>query len=325
LILILIVVFIFSFAIGKYHVSPGDVTKIFLSQIFPIEPTWPSNADTVVMQIRLPRILSAMLIGGGLAIAGVSFQGLFRNPLVSPDILGVSSGASLGAALGILLSGNRAVIELMAFVVAIITVGITYNIGKVVRGNATLGLVLAGMAVGSLLSAFLSLAKYAADPTDELPEITYWLMGSLNAINLRDLGFAFIPMLVGIIALILIRWRFNVLAMGEEEAITLGVNTNRIRFIIVLCCTMITASAVSISGTIGWIGLVMPHIGRMLVGPDHKKLIPVTLLLGAIFLLIVDNLARVIAQVEIPIGIITAIIGVPFFLYLLVKGRKGWI
>jgi iron complex transport system permease protein len=332
LLVILAVVFILSFALGRYPISPIDVIKILTQNLletislhhFTIEQTWADILETVVIQIRLPRILAAMLIGGSLAIAGVSFQGLFRNPLVSPDILGVSSGASLGAALGILLSGNRVVIELLAFAIAIFAVATSYSISRIVKGNATLSLILAGMAMGSLLSAFLSLAKYAADTTNELPAITYWLMGSLASINLHDLAFACIPMLTGIIILLLIRWRFNVLAMGEEEAMALGINTGRIRLIIVLCCTVITASAVSISGTIGWIGLVMPHIGRMLVGPDHKKLIPVTLLLGAIFLLIIDNVARVVAQIEIPIGILTAIIGVPFFLYLLSRGRKGW-
>jgi len=193
-----------------------------------------------------------------------------------------------------------------------------------VRGNPTLGLILAGMAIGSLLSAFLSLAKYAADPTNQLPTITYWLMGSLSAINFRDLAFVAIPLLTGIFILVLIRWRLNVFAMGEEEAKALGMNTGVLRIAIVGCCTMVTASAVAISGTIGWIGLIIPHIGRMIVGPDHKKLIPVTLLMGAIFLLIIDNVARTMSQVEIPIGILTAILGVPFFLYLLARGRRGW-
>jgi iron complex transport system permease protein len=333
LLVILLVFFILSFAIGRYPVSPADVIQILTSKLvelltlqnFTITPTWPDIVETVVLQIRLPRIIAAMLIGGGLAIAGVAFQGLFRNPLVSPDILGVSSGASLGAALGILLSGNRIVIELMAFTIAILAVGICYSISKVIKGNPTLSLILAGMAMGSLLNAFLSVVKYAADPTNELPAITYWLMGSLAAITNNDLLFAAIPMLIGIIVLILIRWRLNVLAMGEEEAMAMGVDTNKLRFVIVLCCTLVTASAVSISGTIGWIGLTMPHVGRMLVGPDHKKLVPVTVLLGAIFLLLIDNIARIMAQVEIPIGILTAIIGVPFFLYLLMKGKRGWI
>jgi iron complex transport system permease protein len=281
--------------------------------------------NTVIIQIRMPRILGAMLVGGSLAIAGVAFQGLFRNPLVSPDILGVSAGASLGAALGILISGNRLIIELLAFGIALVATAMTYGISKIVKGgNPILSLILAGMAMGSLLNALISLAKYAADPTNKLPDIIYWMMGSLSGLSFQELFYAAIPMIIGITILFLIRWRFNVLAMGEEEAMALGVDTGRIRLIIVVCCTVITAAAVSISGTIGWIGLVMPHIGRMLVGPDHKKLIPVTLLLGAVFLLVIDDIARNIAMVEIPIGILTAIIGVPFFLYLLSRGSKGW-
>ena len=322
--ILLAALFILSFAMGRYPISPLNVIKILFSHVLPIQQTWPDIMNTVVYQIRLPRILAALVIGGGLAIAGTSFQGLFRNPLVSPDILGVSAGASLGAAIGILISGNRWVIEGLAFGLALLAVGVSYAISKIVRGNAILGLILAGMAIGSLFSAFLSLAKYAADPTNQLPAITYWLMGSLSSINFKDLLFAAIPMLIGIGILVLIRWRLNVLAMGDEEATAMGMNTGRLRAVIIGCCTMITASSVAIAGTIGWVGLIIPHIGRMLVGPDHKKLIPVTVLLGALYLLLIDDIARTMSQVEIPIGILTSIIGVPFFLYLLARGRKGW-
>jgi len=348
LIAVLVILIILSFTMGRYSISPLDVIKILifntqqilikavsvlpgdwaktiLLRIIPIEQNWPDIMNTVVIQLRLPRILAAIVIGGGLAVAGASFQGLFRNPLVSPDILGVSSGASLGAAIGIIISGNHVMIELLAFGLALLTVGLSYAVSRAVRGNPIMGLILAGMAIGSLLGAFLSMAKYVADPNNQLPAITYWLLGSLAAISFRDLLFAAAPMLVGIGILVLLRWRLNVLAMGEEEAKSLGMNTSRIRIIIVVCCTMITASAVAISGTIGWIGLIIPHIGRMLVGPDHKRLIPVAMLLGAIFLLLVDDIARTLAQVEIPIGILTAIMGVPFFLYLLTHGRRGWV
>jgi iron complex transport system permease protein len=215
-------------------------------------------------------------------------------------------------------------IEICAFVFALIAVGISFFVSKIVRGNPTLSLILAGMAIASLFTAFLSLLKYAADPVNQLPAITYWLMGSLASVNTHDLFFAAIPMLVGIIILLLIRWRFNVLAMGEEEAQALGVDTGKMRAVIVLCCTMITASSVCISGTIGWVGLVIPHIGRLLVGPNHNKLLPVCLLLGAAYLLLIDDIARLVASVEIPIGILTAIVGAPFFIYLLHRGGKGW-
>ena len=321
---VLIILFILSFAVGRYPISPFNVVKILISQIIPLTHTWPSIIETVIVQIRLPRILAAVLVGASLAVAGGSFQGLFRNPLVSPDILGVSAGAGFGAALAILLNGNQAVIEISAFCFALLAVGISYLISRIVKGNPTLSLILAGIAIASLFNAFLSLIKYAADPTNQLPAITYWLMGSLASLNNTQLLFAGIPMLFGIIILLLIRWQFNVLAMGEEEAAALGVNTGRLRVIIVLCCTMISASSVCISGTIGWVGLVIPHIGRMLVGPDHKKLLPVTVLLGAAYLLFIDDIARNVASIEIPIGILTAVVGAPFFIYLLSRNNRGW-
>jgi iron complex transport system permease protein len=324
LLTVLILLFIVSFALGRYPVSPLDVVRVLVSQVISIDHTWPSTIDTVVMEIRLPRILAAVLIGASLALAGTSFQGLFRNPLVSPDILGVSSGAGFGAALAILLSGNWIAIEISAFCFALVSVGISYFVSRIVKGNPTLSLILAGMAIASLFSAFLSLLKYAADPINQLPAITYWLMGSLASINTHDLLFAAIPMLIGIVTLVLIRWRFNVLAMGEEEAKALGVDTGKLRAVIIICCTMITASSVCISGTIGWVGLVIPHIGRMLVGPNHKRLLPVSLLLGAAYLLLIDDMARLVASIEIPIGILTAIVGAPFFIFLLHKSGKGW-
>ncbi len=321
---ILVVLFVFSFVLGRYPISPADVLKILSSHLLHIGQVTLGIIDTVVMQIRLPRILAAMVVGASLALAGVSFQGLFRNPLVSPDILGVSSGAGFGAALAILLGGNQLAIQVTAFGFALLAVGISYSISKMVKGNPTLSLILAGMAIASLFGALLSLVKYVADPVNQLPAITYWLMGSLASVGQKSLLYAAVPMLIGITVLILIRWRFNVLAMGEEEAKALGVDTGRLRIIIVVCCTMITASAVCISGTIGWVGLVIPHIGRALVGPDHKKLLPVCLLIGAAFLLLIDDIARVVASVEIPIGILTAIVGIPFFVFLLKRGGRGW-
>jgi len=280
---------------------------------------------TVVWNLRLPRIIAAVLIGCSLSVAGASFQGLFRNPLVSPDILGVAAGAGFGAALGIIISGSPAVVQMLAFAFGLLAVMISYGISRMVRSNPVLSLILAGMAIGSLFNAFLYLMKYIADPTDQLPTIVYWLMGSLNGIDKNDLLMAGIPMLVGLIILLLIRWRLNVLAMGEEEALALGVDTQKLRIIVILCCTVMTASAVCISGIIGWVGLVIPHVGRMLVGPCHKRMLPIAALLGAVFLLLIDDVARTAISVEIPIGILTAIIGVPFFLFLLAGGRRGWL
>lgn len=321
---VLAALFVLSFAVGRYPISPVDVVRILASHVLPVDHTWPDILDTVVTQIRLPRILAAMLVGASLSLAGASFQGLFRNPLVSPDILGVSLGAGFGAASAILLSGNIVAIQASAFAGAIAAVGISYIVSKMVKGNPTLSLILAGMAISAFFGALLSLMKYVADPVDQLPAITYWLMGSLAAVNMRDLLFASIPMVGGIVVLLLVRWRFNVLAMGEEEAIALGVDTGRLRAIVIVCATAITASAVCISGTIGWVGLVIPHVGRMLVGPNHQRLLPVSLLLGAAYLLVIDDICRVAASIEIPIGILTAIVGAPFFVYLLNRSEKGW-
>ncbi len=325
LVVILIMLFLLSFGIGRYSVSPADVVKILVSKVVPIDHTWRDALETIVMNIRLPRILAAMLVGGSLSLAGVSFQGLFRNPLVSPDILGVSAGAGFGAALAILMNADNWGIQISAFCFALMAVGIAFGVSRMVKGNPTLSLILSGMAIGSLFSAFLSLAKYIADPIDQLPSITFWLMGSLSGMENRDVLYAAIPMLAAISVLILIRWRFNVLAMGEEEAQALGVDTGKLRIIIVICCTMVSASAVCISGVIGWVGLVIPHIGRLLVGPNHKRLLPVCLLLGAAYLLFIDNIARAALSIEIPIGILTAIVGAPFFIYLLNRGGKGWV
>jgi iron complex transport system permease protein len=321
----LILLFIISFWLGRYGVSPAQVIQIFLSKVFPITPTWPDIMETVIFDIRLPRILAAILIGAALATAGTSFQGLFRNPLVSPQILGVTSGAGFGAAMAIVISGNPAIIQISAFGVAIAAVATSWLISSRVRGNPTLTLVLAGMAIGSLFSALTSLMQYMADPEDELPEIVFWLMGSLNSIYMKDLIPVAIIIIVGITVLMLIRWRINVLSMGEEEAKALGVNTTQLRAIIIVCASLITAAAVSISGMIGWVGLVMPHIGRMLVGPCNKKLLPVSALLGGIYMLLIDNICRTALSVEIPIGILTAIVGVPFFLYLIRRGKQGWV
>ena len=323
--IILGVLFVLSFGLGRYPVSPVDVVKVLFARVFPIHQTWPDIINTVVLNIRLPRILASLLVGASLAVAGTSFQGLFRNPLVSPDILGVSSGAGFGAALAILLSGSNFAIEISAFCFALLAVGISFGISKIVKNNPTLSLVLAGMAIASFFGALLSLVKYVADPVNQLPAITYWLMGSFASVGFRGLGYAAIPIIVGLIILVLARWRLNVVAMGDEEARALGVDTGRYRAIIVVCCTMITASSVCICGTIGWVGLVIPHVGRMLVGPNHKILVPISLLLGAGYLLAIDDLARTVASVEIPIGILTAIVGVPFFIYLLNRGNRGWV
>jgi iron complex transport system permease protein len=324
--LVLVVVFFLSFIIGRYQIPAFQGLEVLLSQVLPIEQTWPDIYNTVMLQIRLPRILAAVLIGAGLAVSGASFQGLFRNPLVSPDILGVAAGAGFGAALGIIVfSGNPVAIQITAFLFSLIAVAITWAVSHFVRSNPTLTLILAGMAIAALFTSLLSFMKYIADPFDELPAIVFWLMGSLSGVKMSDVLIVAGPMVIGIVILLLLRWRLNVLAMGEEESLSLGVDTKKMQFIIVICSTLITASAVSIAGVIGWVGLVIPHIGRIIVGPSHDKLLPVTFLLGAVYLLLIDTLTRSIFSMELPIGILTAIIGVPFFIYLLNRGRRSWI
>jgi len=278
----------------------------------------------VIFEIRLPRIMAAMLVGAGLAISGASFQGLFRNPLISPQILGVTSGAGFGAAIAILIWNNSFIIQLSALLFGLFAVAMTYGISKMVKGTSTLVLVLAGMAVGAFLSALISLTKYVADPYEKLPAIVFWLMGSLSSVSNKDVLMVSLPILIGMIILLLIRWKINILAMGDEEASSLGIDTKRLTAIIVICCTIVTASSVCLSGIIGWVGLIIPHIGRMLVGPDHKALLPACVSIGAFYLLLVDNCARTLIASEIPLGILTAIVGAPFFVYLLRKSGMGW-
>ena len=341
-----VALFFFSLFFGRYMMDPVETLRILIigsanalldwgssllsalsghPVLLPsFEQTWGASEQTVVFRIRLPRLIAAMLVGGGLAIAGASFQGLFRNPLVSPDILGVSAGAGFGAAVGILLSGNPTVIQVSAFVFGILAVAVTYGIGRAVGKGSTLVLVLGGIIVGSLFSAFISLTKYIAAPYNTLPAIVFWLMGSLSAVSNTDIVAVAPPILLGALCLYLVRWRINLLAVGEEEARALGVDTKRMTVVLIIASTVITASAVCISGIIGWVGLVVPHIGRMLVGPDFRKLIPVSAILGASFLLVVDDIARTLTAAEIPLGILTALIGAPFFAYLLAQKKVGW-
>ncbi|HNQ63146.1 MAG TPA: iron ABC transporter permease [Syntrophorhabdaceae bacterium] len=324
LVLLLACVSVAALMTGQLRIHPYEVVKIILSGIFHIEKTWSPTLESVLFDVRLPRLIAGILVGAGLSVSGASFQGLFRNPLVSPHILGVSAGAGLGAALAILFFSKIYIVQLFSFLFGLLAVLMTYSLSRVYRTTPVLMLVLSGMIVGALFSAGTSLLKYIADPVNQMPSIVFWMLGSLNNASNKDLIIAGPVMLGGIVVLLLIRWRINLLAMGEEEARSLGVETGRIRAVIIFCATVISASAVSISGIIGWIGLVIPHIGRILVGPDNKKLLPVVTLIGAIYLVIVDTIARTAIESEIPIGVLTAIAGAPIFAYLLRKNRSGW-
>lgn len=326
LILLLLFIFLASFAIGRYPVAPDTVVKVLASKVLALESDWSPETEVVVLSIRLPRILAAMLVGCALSVSGAAYQGLFRNPMVSPGILGVSAGASLGAALAILLGWSMAGIQALAFAGGLAAVAATWTIGAILarRGDPVLIMVLAGIVVGTLFTAFVSLVKFVADPNNTLPTIAYWLMGSLASANMDDLAAAAPPILLGSLVLAGLGWSLNVLSFGDEEARALGLETGRLRFIVILCATLVTAAAVAVSGIIGLVGLIVPHLGRMLVGPDHKRLLPVAALMGAGFLLAVDDLARSLFAVEIPLGIVTSIIGAPFFVWLMARGRQGW-
>jgi iron complex transport system permease protein len=286
----------------------------------------PSESGTpgiVLLQIRLPRLLACLLVGSGLALAGSSYQGLFNNPMVSPDILGASAGAGFGAAVGILLGFDFAAIQALSFAGGLIAVLLAWVLaaGLCRRGDPVLMLVLVGILIGSMFTALISLTKYLADPYNKLPVITFWLLGSFASITPKDVRLAGIPIVLGCIPLLLLRWRLNVLCMGEQEARTLGVNTGALRFIVIVCATLITAATVSMCGMVGWIGLVIPHLARLVVGPNHKILLPAAALMGGGFLLLVDDVARTAGPLEIPVGVLTALIGAPFFLFLLMRER----
>lgn len=314
-----------SFAIGQYPIGVADVLKLISQKLLGVPHHLPTVAETVIWQVRLPRIAGALLVGAALAAAGATYQGMFRNPLVSPDILGVSSGAGLGAVLGIFLSLPVIGIQLLAFAFGLATVFLVYLLATTVRGHEpVLVLVLAGVVLGTLTGSVISLLKILADPYDQLPAITFWLLGSLAAVNVDDVLTALPAVLLGLIPLTLLRWRLNVLALGDEEASTLGVDVKKLRITFIVAATLMTAAVVSISGTVGWVGLIMPHIARLWVGPNFQRLLPASMLLGAGYLLLVDDLARSLTRIEIPLGILTAFLGAPFFLWLLARSRRGW-
>lgn len=281
---------------------------------------------TVFLHIRLPRILLVMGVGAALSVAGASYQSTFRNPLVSPDILGVSAGASFGAALGMVLSFQSfTTIYFFAFVFGVIAVFLTYFISKLGKTNMIMMMVLSGIVVGSLFNAFISILKYVADPYEKLPGIVFWLMGGFSRTGWDELKFAAPFIIIGIVILILIRWHLNVMSMGEEEAISMGVNVKLIRRVMIIFSTLMVASSVATVGQVSWVGLVVPHISRFIVGADHRYMVPASGLLGASFLLIMDDIARSLTGAEIPISIITALLGAPFFAYLLISQKNsGW-
>ena len=316
----LLALFLLSFVVGRYGVPLGQVVRILLSGVLPLEQTWTDNMAIAVLNVRLPRILLACLVGCGLSAAGTGYQTVFQNPMAAPDILGASSGACFGAALAIMTGQGAVMITVFAFLASLLSVALVYLVGNHTRGNRVVNLLLAGIMVGSLFSACTSYIKLVADPTNQLPQITYWLMGSLSGTRMGTVRFAAVCMAVGLVPLLLLRWRMNLLTLSPDEARAMGVHTDRLRLAVILSSTVLTAAAVSVSGMIGWVGLVIPHLSRRIVGSDCRRLMPMTCLFGAAFLLLVDNMARCLTATEIPIGILTAFVGAPFFIYLMVRG-----
>lgn len=313
-----------SLCFGRLQIAPPEVFKILLSRVCDIGITWNDIQESIVMDIRLPRVLLAMLIGASLAISGAAFQGVFRNPLVGPSILGVAAGAGFGAALGIIICEGVLFTHFMAFVFGLIAVGLALFITRMGARKSLLMLVLSGLIVGAVFTALVSLIKYVADPEDKLPTIVYWLMGSLAGASYKALFIGAPVMTAGMVVLLLFRWRINVLALGDEVAKSLGENTTMLRFVIIMACTVVTSSAVSLAGLVGWVGILVPHIVRMLLGPDHKLLMPASVSIGACYLLLIDDIARSATSAEIPLSILTAIIGAPFFAYLLRHTGGRW-
>lgn len=314
-----------SLLLGRYPITPEQIVGILKAELFFSDRAVPDTVSTVFMEIRLPRIIAALLIGAALSVSGAVYQGTFKNPMVSPDILGASAGAGFGAALAILCSWGMKGIHIASFVCGLLAVFLTYFIStRIKSGDSSLILVLTGIFVGTVFSSLISLFKAVADPYNKLPAITYWLMGSLVSIKWSSIKLMILPVLTSSIVLYLVRWHLNIISFGDEEAQALGVDTGKLRIIVILCATLLTTSAVSVSGMIGWVGLVIPHLARALIGPDYQNLLPVSILVGGSFLLLVDTMARSLLPMEIPLGILTSLIGAPFFLYLLTKTRKGW-
>ena len=303
---------------GRYSIPFADVWQTLTGGVIGDD-----QAVKVLKTMRIPRILLAFLVGGGLAAAGAAFQSLFSNPLATPDTLGVAAGASFGAVLGLYFGLDLIIVQLLALGTGFGAVLITYMVGKKRESGSMVTVVLAGIVVGSLFSALVSLIKYVADTESQLPSITYWLMGSLSSANYPTLLLGAPFILTGIIVLFLLRWRLNVLPLSDDEARATGTNLTLLRFLTAISATMITASAVSMCGQVGWVGLLVPHICRMAIGSNHLRLIPASISMGAIFMVVIDTLARCLTAAEIPVSILTALIGAPFFI-LLLRRTGGW-
>lgn len=326
LVLLLAAAMVVSLALGRYPLPPGEVAGFFLAQVGLVElaPERQAFLHNLIVEIRLPRVLVAVLVGSGLSISGAAYQGVFRNPLVSPGLLGVLAGAASGAALGLVFSGNWWVMQAAAFGMGVLAVVIGVGIGALFGGSVVM-LVLGGIISGALFTAVLSLVKYAADPYNQLPAIVYWLMGSLATADLKDLTRLALPMGLGVLLLASLGRALDALAMGDDEARSLGVPVTAVRYGVIGAATLVSALTVSLAGMIGWVGLLVPHVARLLTGPGNTRLLPASALLGGVFLLLADGIARNLGNTEVPIGIVTELLGIPAFLLVLHRARRGWV
>lgn len=319
------VCFLFSMSIGHYEISAYEVLDMLFSKLTASEMRYGDMMQTVVFEVRLPRVILAMMVGCSLSVSGAVYQCVFKNPMASPNILGTSSGAGLGTALAIIFSFGAIYTQMISFAFGLLAVAITYAISAKIgrRGNLILVFVLTGILVSTVFQALISLVKYTADPYEKLPAITFWLMGSLSTAGKNDILIILIPFLLGIVPLFLMRWRLNILSLGDDDVKCLGIDVRNLRLIVIGCSTLLTASCVSVAGIIGWVGLIVPHIARMLVGSNFIALLPGSALIGATYLLLIDDAARGIFKAEIPLSILTALIGAPYFIYLLVKTKDA--
>ncbi|MGD1821693.1 MAG: FecCD family ABC transporter permease [Pleomorphochaeta sp.] len=320
--LLFLVVFFVSFFIGRYPIKPSELVLVLLSRIFNIQQTWSPTVESIILNVRLPRILSSALIGAALSISGLSYQGMFKNPMVSPDVLGTSAGAGFGASIAILMGFSYISISLVSFAFGLLAVVLVAFVSSKIVNQKTLALILGGIMISSLFNSATSFVKLVADTNDTLPAITYWLMGSLASVRKSDVYFLLVVIIIGLIPLVLLRWKLNLLTLDEDEAMSLGINTILLRKIVIVCATLVTSASICVGGHIGWIGLVIPHFSRMIVGCDYRISLPVSILMGSSFLMLVDTISRSLLTSEIPIGILTSFIGAPFFLYLMMREAK---
>ena len=319
---ILLILIMICLCVGKYSISPDDCLKILFGRVFNIEGNWSGMDENMLLGVRLPRVMAAVIVGAALALSGAVYQGIFRNPLVSPDFLGVSSGACVGAAIAILLSFSSVMIQITAFAGGLAAVAVTMLIPKMLRSESGIMLVLAGIIVGGAMSSILGFIKYIADPETQLAAITYWQLGSFAYVDNKAV-LSILPLSVAAAAVLLgMSWWINILSLGEQEAKSLGARVNVLRSVCIICSTLLTAGAVCISGTIGWVGLVIPHFGRMIAGSDNRTMLPASMIIGSIFMLFVDTVTRMAGPAEMPVSILTGLIGAPFFAWLLYRQRR---